>query len=129
MVYEWLSPRSWLYGPVFWHARTTERAIALAFDDGPCRPYTEQLLEILDREGIRATFFMPGANVRREPALAAEVASRHVVGNHTYTHPHLTWSRIGKVREELERGQEAIQAATGRLPTLFRVPTVGTGRW
>ena len=59
MVYEWLSPRSWLYGPVFWHARTEERVISLTFDDGPCHPYTEQLLEILDREGIRATFFMP----------------------------------------------------------------------
>jgi peptidoglycan/xylan/chitin deacetylase (PgdA/CDA1 family) len=122
MVYEWLSPRSWLYGPVFWHARTEERVISLTFDDGPCHPYTEQLLEILDREGIRATFFMPGHNVRREPGLAAEVASVHAVGNHTYTHPHLTWSRTSKVREELERGQEAIEQATGIIPSIFRVP-------
>jgi peptidoglycan-N-acetylglucosamine deacetylase len=122
MVYEWLTPRSWLYGPVFWHARTEERVISLTFDDGPCHPYTEQLLEILDREGIRATFFMPGHNVRREPGLAAEVASVHAVGNHTYTHPHLTWSRTSKVREELERGQEAIEQATGIIPSIFRVP-------
>jgi peptidoglycan-N-acetylglucosamine deacetylase len=122
MVYEWLSPRSWLYGPVFWHARTEERVISLTFDDGPCHPYTEQLLEILDREGIQATFFMPGHNVRREPGLAAEVASVHAVGNHTYTHPHLTWSRTSKVREELERGQEAIEQATGIIPSIFRVP-------
>jgi peptidoglycan/xylan/chitin deacetylase (PgdA/CDA1 family) len=107
---------------VFWHARTEERVISLTFDDGPCHPYTEQLLEVLDRERIRATFFMPGNNVVREPSLAAEVASGHVVGNHTYTHPHLTWSRPAKVRDELERGQEAIYAATGTVPTLFRVP-------
>ena len=49
MVYEWLTPRSWLYGPVFWHARTQQRVVALTFDDGPCHPYTERLLEILDR--------------------------------------------------------------------------------
>jgi peptidoglycan-N-acetylglucosamine deacetylase len=122
MVYEWLSPRSWLYGPVFWHARTTERVVALTFDDGPCHPYTVQLLDVLEREGVRATFFQVGNNVRREPNLAAEVASRHVVGNHTFTHPHLTWSRPHTVREELERGQEAIREATGTLPTLFRVP-------
>jgi peptidoglycan-N-acetylglucosamine deacetylase len=122
MVYEWLSPRSWLYGPVFWHARTTERVVALTFDDGPCHPYTEQLLDVLDREGVRATFFQVGNNVRREPNLAAEVASRHFIGNHTFTHPHLTWSRPHTVREELERGQEAIHDATGTLPTLFRVP-------
>ena len=122
MIYEWLSPRSWLYGPVFWHARTREKVIALTFDDGPCHPYTEQLMGILDREDIRATFFTPGHNVRREPGLAAEVASRHVVGNHTFTHPHLTWSRVRTVREELQRGQEAIGEATGAAPTLFRVP-------
>lgn len=122
MTYEWLSPRSWLYGPVFWHARTEERVIALTFDDGPCHPYTQQLLDILEREGIRATFFMVGNNVRREPNLAAEVASRHAVGNHTFTHPHLTWSRPRTVRDELQRGQEAVHDATGVLPHLFRAP-------
>jgi peptidoglycan-N-acetylglucosamine deacetylase len=122
IVYEWLSPRSWLYGSVFWHARTEERVVALTFDDGPCHPYTEQLLEILDREEITATFFQVGNNVRREPNLAAEVASRHVVGNHTFDHPHLVWSRPGTVREQLQRAQEAIYGATGTLPHLFRVP-------
>ena len=122
MAYEWLSPRSWLYGRVFWHANITEKVVALTFDDGPCHPYTGQLLEILDREGIRATFFQVGNNVIREPNLAAEVASQHEVGNHTFTHPHLVWSRPGTVREQLLRGQEAIQDATGTLPTLFRVP-------
>jgi peptidoglycan/xylan/chitin deacetylase (PgdA/CDA1 family) len=122
MVYEWLSPRSWLYGPVFWHARTGERVVALTFDDGPCHPYTEELLDILDREGIKATFFHIGNNVRREPNLAAEVASKHVVGNHTFDHPHLVWSRPGTVREQLQRGQEAIHDATGTTPRLFRVP-------
>lgn len=122
MVYEWLRSHTARSEGIFWHALTTERAIALTFDDGPCHPYTEQLLEILDRESVQATFFMAGANVRREPSLAAEVASQHVVGNHTYTHPHLLWSQTSKIHEELERGQEAIQAATGHLPVLFRAP-------
>ena len=122
MVYEWLTPRSWLYGPVFWHARTDERVVALTFDDGPCHPYTEGLVEVLSREGIRATFFMVGNNVVREPNLAAEAASEHAVGNHTFTHPHLTWSKGSTVREELARGQEAIHDATGAVPTVFRVP-------
>lgn len=122
MVYQWFSPRSWLYGPVFWHACTSERVVALTFDDGPCYPYTGQLLEILDHENVRATFFQVGNNVVREPNLAAEVASQHAVGNHTFTHPHLTWSRPGKIQDELERGQDAIHEATGILPTIFRVP-------
>ena len=122
MVYEWLTPRSWLYGPVFWHARTDERVVALTFDDGPCHPYTENLMEVFGREGIRATFFMVGNNVVREPNLAAEVASEHAVGNHTFTHPHLTWSWRSTVRDELSRGQEAIHDATGAVPHIFRVP-------
>ena len=92
---------SWLYGSVFWHARTQERVFTLTFDDGPCHPNTEQLLEVLDREGVRATFFQIGNSVRREPKLTAEVASRHVVANHTYDHPHLVWSRPGTIREQL----------------------------
>ena len=122
MAYEWFTPRSWLYGPVFWHARTERQVVALTFDDGPCHPYTGELLEVLDREGVKATFFQVGNNVRREPNLAAEVASEHVVGNHTFDHPHLVWSRPGTVREQLQRGQEAIHDATGTLPSLFRVP-------
>lgn len=122
MVHQWLSARSWLYGSVFWHARTAERLISLTFDDGPCHPYTTELLDVLDREGVRATFFMPGANVRREPGLAAEVASSHVVGNHTFSHPRLTWSPKTKTREEILRGQEAIYDTTGTLPGLFRTP-------
>lgn len=122
LVHQWLSPRSRLYGPVFWHARTTRRVMALTFDDGPCHPFTERLLGVLDREGVRATFFMPGLNVRREPQLAAEVASEHAIGNHTYTHPRLTWSGTRRIREELQRAQDEIQAATGRVPRLFRTP-------
>lgn len=122
MVYEGLTPRSWLYGSVFWHARTERRVVALTFDDGPCHPYTSELLEIFDREGVRATFFQVGNNVRREPNLAAEVAAGHAVGNHTFDHPHLLWSRSSTVREQLLRAQEAIHDATGVLPSVFRVP-------
>ena len=125
MAYEWLTPRSWLYGPVFWHARTSERVVALTFDDGPCHPYTEQLLEILDREGIRATFFQVGNNVIREPNLAAEVASQHEVGNHTFTHPHLAWSRPGRSGKSCSGARRPSTDATGTLPQLFRVPHGG----
>lgn len=120
VVHQWLSARSWLYGRVFWRARTAERLVALTFDDGPCHPYTTRLLDVLEREGVCATFFMPGANVRREPRLAAEVAARHAVGNHTYSHPRLTWRKRAVASEEIRRAQEEIQAATGVLPEVFR---------
>ncbi len=122
LVHQWFSARSWLYGRVFWRARTAERVVALTFDDGPCHPYTTELLGVLEREGVRATFFMPGANVRREPRLAAEVAARHALGNHTYSHPRLTWRKKSRASDEIRRAQEEIQGATGVLPGVFRVP-------
>lgn len=122
MVHQWLSARSWLYGEVFWRARTAERVVALTFDDGPCHPYTGELLAVLEREGVRATFFMPGANVRREPQLAAEVAAGHAVGNHAYSHPCLVWRGRSKAWDEIRRAQEEIHGATGVRPGVFRAP-------
>ena len=63
------------------------RVVYLTFDDGPIPEQTPWVLDILDRYGIKATFFMVGDNVRRNPDLLAEVRRRgHSVGNHTMHH-------------------------------------------
>ena len=59
----------------------------MTFDDGPVPEVTPQVLDILDRYGVKATFFMVGDNVRRHPELYQEVKRRgHTVGNHTMHH-------------------------------------------
>lgn len=64
-----------------------EPAAALTFDDGPDPAFTPGLLDLLDRHGARATFFMIGRNAERHPGLVREVARRgHAIGNHTYDH-------------------------------------------
>ncbi len=64
-----------------------KRQIYLTFDDGPCPETTPQLLDILDRNGVKATFFCVGDNVRKFPELFAELQRRgHHVGNHTMHH-------------------------------------------
>lgn len=64
-----------------------KRQVYLTFDDGPCPETTPQLLDILDRNGIKATFFCVGDNVRKYPELFAELIRRgHRVGNHTMHH-------------------------------------------
>ena len=69
------------------------RAIYLTFDDGPIPESTPWVLDTLDRFGIKATFFMVGDNVRRNPELYEEVVRRgHRVGNHTMHH--LRGSRV-----------------------------------
>jgi peptidoglycan-N-acetylglucosamine deacetylase len=100
----------------------TRRAIALTFDDGPTES-TPALLELLDRYGAPATFFQCGANVRRLPGIAREVASAgHELGNHSDTHPRLSFKAPGFILDQLTRAQESIEEATGNRPKLFRAP-------
>lgn len=63
------------------------RTVFLTFDDGPIPEATPEVLDILDRYGVKATFFMVGDNVRKYPLIAEEVAARgHEAANHTFHH-------------------------------------------
>ncbi len=63
------------------------RAVYLTFDDGPIPEVTPQVLEILERYGVRATFFMVGENIDKHPEVFHQVvAAGHSIGNHTYNH-------------------------------------------
>jgi peptidoglycan-N-acetylglucosamine deacetylase len=100
----------------------TRPAIALTFDDGPGES-TPRLLEVLDRCGAPATFFQIGANVRRLPAVAREVASAgHEIGNHSDSHPLLALKSPAFIHRELAAAQESIEHATGVQPRYFRAP-------
>jgi peptidoglycan/xylan/chitin deacetylase (PgdA/CDA1 family) len=97
--------------------------MALTFDDGPNPAATPQLLELLDRHRAQATFFLIGKHVRAFPSLAKEIAERgHTVGNHTETHPKLTFLSTHSIDQELDRCDAAIEAATGRIPRWMRPP-------
>jgi peptidoglycan/xylan/chitin deacetylase (PgdA/CDA1 family) len=97
--------------------------VALTFDDGPHPDGTPMMLEILAREGGRATFFLVGEQVRRRPALAAEiVAAGHAVGLHGDRHRLQLRLSSRALALDLERGWEAVASATGVEPVLHRPP-------
>ena len=97
--------------------------VALTFDDGPNDPYTQQLLELLARHQVRATFFLIGSFVCRRPEIARAIRQAgHLLGNHTMTHPSLLWERPARVREELAVCNSAIEDATGEAVEWFRPP-------
>jgi len=115
-------PSSTLLAPSVHRGTRTRRAIALTFDDGPSES-TPELLAILARHGVPATFFQCGANVRRLPAVAREVAAAgHEIGNHTDTHPRLDFKSRDFIARELAAAQESIERATGVRPRYFRAP-------
>lgn len=98
-------------------------AIALTVDDGPNQLYTPQVLRILDKYGITASFSMIGRNVEANPGVARDVAAAgHMIINHTWDHADLAPMRPGQVRDEIERATDMIHAATDQRPRMFRAP-------
>ena len=96
---------------------------ALTFDDGPHPQGTPAMLEILAREGARATFFLVGEQVQRDPALAREiVAAGHRVGLHCHRHRNLLRLTPPQVREDIARAQALIEDATGAGTECYRPP-------
>jgi peptidoglycan/xylan/chitin deacetylase (PgdA/CDA1 family) len=99
------------------------RQVALTFDDGPSVPYTGQVLDILRKNRIHATFFICGANAERYPDLVRRIkAEGHEIGNHTYSHPYLYLMDREKIADEIDRTQDVLQKISGRRPRLFRPP-------
>lgn len=76
-----------LYPKAWWRMDPTEKAVYLTFDDGPIPEVTPWVLDLLDKYGIKATFFMVGDNVRKYPQVFLDVQERgHRLGNHTFNH-------------------------------------------
>jgi peptidoglycan-N-acetylglucosamine deacetylase len=96
---------------------------ALTFDDGPHAQGTPAVLEALASRGVRATFFLVGEQVLRNPAVAAEiVAAGHDLGLHCHRHRNLLRLASWQVREDVARAGAAIEDATGVSPALYRPP-------
>lgn len=124
--YQSLSPTGQWYGPTFVRLPRNSRKLALTFDDGPNDPYTSQLLEVLARHKVKATFFMVGRYVESRPDLVRSVAEAgHAIGNHTYAHPNLIFLSQGRVQAEIEGCTRALSDAVGQHSPLFRPPFGG----
>ncbi|GGW60121.1 polysaccharide deacetylase family protein [Streptomyces caelestis] len=96
--------------------------VGLTFDDGPSGN-TTALLNALRHNGLRATMFNQGQYAAANPSLVrAQVAAGMWIGNHSYTHPHLTRLSQAQIDSEISRTQQAIANAGGGTPKLFRPP-------
>ena len=97
--------------------------VGLSFDDGPSNSHTPALLAALKQNGLRATMFNEGQYAAAYPAqVRAEVSAGMWIGNHSYTHPHLTQETYAQIDAELGNTQRAIANAGGGAPKLFRPP-------
>jgi peptidoglycan/xylan/chitin deacetylase (PgdA/CDA1 family) len=124
--YQSIWPTAGWYGRTFRGQPRAARQLALTYDDGPNDPYTLHLLEVLSRHQVRATFFVIGQYVQRRPDIVREMAKAgHVIGNHTFTHPLLTFQREAEIRKQLLDCRAALRDAIGEHSRLFRPPFGG----
>jgi peptidoglycan-N-acetylglucosamine deacetylase len=124
--YQSMAPTGQWYGRTFTSLPPGTKQLALTYDDGPNDPHTLRLIEVLAEHNVRATFFLIGRYVQQRPEIVREVVKAgHVIGNHTFTHPLLTFKTAAEVRKELSDWRSAIQDAVGEHTNLFRPPFGG----
>ena len=102
---------------------TDEKKVAISFDAAWGNEQTSELLDILDRYEVKATFFLVGQWVDNFPESVKEIASKgHDVENHSNTHAHMPELSLEGMTEEIVSCNDKIKALTGKCPTLFRPP-------
>lgn len=104
-------------------ASPSPQKIALTFDDGPHPIYTEELLAVLSKADVKATFFLLGENIERYPEEVKEIADgQHLIGNHTYHHVQITTLDCQEACCEINATNQLIEELTGETPQYVRPP-------
>ncbi|MBW6481811.1 MAG: polysaccharide deacetylase family protein [Vicingaceae bacterium] len=100
------------------------KGIALTFDDGPHAAITSQILAILEKENIKATFFVIGNKIEKNAALLKKIDTEgHNIGNHSFSHNKLTTIRsTKKLKEDILKCNQLIEQVIGKKPVFFRPP-------
>lgn len=106
-----------MYMDSFWRIPSQPKGVYLTFDDGPTPAVTPWVLDILDRYGVKATFFCVGDNVARYRSIFEEVKARgHQVGNHTMNHINALKYRRRAYLANVEKANVLIRSSLFRPP-------------
>lgn len=131
IFFSWLMLTTWgsfdirsnYFVKTYWKSKTSDKKIAITFDDGPT-PITENVLDILKKHNAKATFFCIGTQIEKHPdTFKRIIAEGHLVGNHSYSHD----KKIGffstkKVLKEIQQNDLVIENYLGKKPLFFRPP-------
>jgi glycosyltransferase involved in cell wall biosynthesis/peptidoglycan/xylan/chitin deacetylase (PgdA/CDA1 family) len=108
---------------IVWQGPGKRAEVSLTFDDGPDPEFTPRILELLRAHRVRATFFLIGEKVEREPNLVRRiVAEGHELANHSYTHPHFDHLTMAQALEEIDRTEALLEIAPRGAQRLWRPP-------
>jgi peptidoglycan-N-acetylglucosamine deacetylase len=110
-------------GVVFTSGPPIAKRVAISFDDGPDLVYTPQILDVLKREHVKATFFLLGRHARKYPGMVKRIVEEgHSVGNHTWDHPQLPKVSSKQIRAEIQRTDSLLFHLIGYHTFMFRPP-------
>ena len=102
---------------------TNEKLLALTFDDGPDEDFTPQILDILKKYNVKATFYVIGEKVQyNKKIIKREFEEGHEIGNHTYTHINVSKNGYNRINKEIGDTQSAVKSVIGVYPKTFRPP-------
>jgi peptidoglycan/xylan/chitin deacetylase (PgdA/CDA1 family) len=118
-------PQSNFFLPVTSRGNTGQNLVALTFDDGPAQPTTRQIIDLLGKYSVKATFFVSGANALSYPEIIREIIARgHTIGNHSFNHnPFVMLRSYNYLYQEIFRAQEVLRKMG--IQTLAFRPPVG----
>ena len=112
-----------MFGDIVNRVNTTEKVVALTFDDGPMPTQTQMILRILKENDVKASFFLVGEAVRAHPEETEMIIQAgHEVGNHSYTHQKMVLKSPAFVSLELMKTEDALRKAGAEGPIHFRPP-------
>jgi peptidoglycan-N-acetylglucosamine deacetylase len=112
-----------IIGEYFNRIETQETVVAFTYDDGPNPVYTDKLVNLLDKLGVKATFFAIGAEIAAHPQTIKQlIASGHEVGNHSYSHQKMIWKTPKFITKEINRTDELLRKLGVNHEILFRAP-------
>jgi len=111
-TYKLMNARTFqLFGGLTDQVETKEKVVALTFDDGPTKN-VDDILALLDTYDAKATFFLIGNEIERNPELAEKIAEKgHQLGNHTYSHERMIFKSQAFIKKEVEETNQLIEKA------------------
>lgn len=111
------------YGGIVYQINTREKVVALTFDDGPRYQSTMETLSILEKEKIKASFFLEGAEIKRHKKAGLAIFNAgHEIGNHSYTHSRMVFKSKSFIEQEITDTDKEIRGLGYAEDILFRPP-------
>lgn len=112
-----------IFGVVINRINTNDKVVALTYDDGPNPPFTDQLLKVLSDNNTKATFFLLGENLVKNPEYIQKITSQgHDIGNHTWSHKQLIFKSPTFIKNEIEKTDSLIRSQGYLKDIHFRAP-------